>query len=101
MKSLAVALTVSSMLYMNWKCVKKLYANQFNQIIEPYRREIQRKCEQQNVNEITAVLNSILSEQECALSKKDFILYSAAAADIILERKMPSSTTSMPMASRN
>lgn len=101
MDKFSTALETSLVLYLNWKCLKKLYQNQFDEVIEPYRREILKKCDALQTREITRVLFLILKNSAISDSDKDFILYSAAAADIILQRKMQPSSTSMSMLSRN
>lgn len=99
MNSLTSVLETSAVLYLNWKLMKKLYENQFDEIIEPYKREILKKCQELQVTDITTALTCILTDMEC--SKKDFILYSAAAADIILKRRIPKDAMDTLKPSRN
>ena len=99
MNSLNSVLETSAALYLNWKLMKKLYENQFDEIIEPYKREILKKCQELHVTEVTTALTCILKDMDC--SKKDFIYYTAAAAEIILKRRMPKDAIDTLKPSRN
>lgn len=100
MKPIA-ALEISALLYFNWKLVKKIYENQFPEIIEPYTKIILRICAENKSKDVCKALGSILNpdvleSRGARIINKDFLLFTAAAADIIIRRQREESQTVMP-----
>jgi len=100
------AMEASAFLYLNWKLAKKIYENQFFEMIDPYRKTILRKCAELRTRDVILALGSILkptstNHAEPWVLNTDFLLYTAAAAEIILQRKAEEERNAMPIPSKN